>query len=157
MKTILGAFISFGIVSSAFSFGYGLLTFRQLTDMSHLVVIGHRLSSQVVPSASVSQEIPDDLRQFVEVVDTDFRVLVVYKGEFSLERIQMRHHQLRDEAKDTVVMPGLADVAVEEDERPTFLLFLKRSENGLFEPATGHDFAFQSVARVKAQGILDER
>jgi hypothetical protein len=122
--------ISIGIVGAR---PVQLLSYQELLDKSDLIVVAKPLSTQEAPEQVVA---PDFWPGPVVVLSTEFDVSIVVKGDKSLKRIVLRHYRFaRPEDEDPIDGPWL--VSFDPAEKKSYVLFLKKEEDGRFSPING--------------------
>jgi hypothetical protein len=134
---------------SANQIGYAW-TFSELVSRSDVVVIAAwvRTTDTGIKTA-VTENISPGLPS-VEM-NTDFKVLTVFKGHESLSSITLIHYRLdMDRIKSGCINCG---THLDFENGPVHLLFLKQDPGGRFRPTSGQVFPDSSVMVLPKNGV----
>lgn len=119
-------------------------TWQELFDQSDLVVIGRPVStSDTNETAMLPGVFPK-----IDVVglSTGFDVNLVMKGAKETKKIVFHHYRLRE---NVPMLDGPNLAAFDPKQMVSYLLFLKREEDGRYAPVSGQtDPAYYSIVKV---------
>jgi len=119
-------------------------TWQELFEQADLVVIGQPVSTA---DTSESGMLPNILpKTDVVGLSTEFTVNLVMKGAKDTAKIVLHHYRLRE---DTPMLDGPNLTAFDPKHMASYLLFLKREEDGRYAPVSGQtDPAHYSIVKV---------
>ena len=145
MKPIIAGCLILG--ATTFKAGAPLVNMRsyeELDKTSDIIVIAQPVSTKVTVEKTTlprAQNIPA-----VEL-STEFKIIVVLKGDPSLEKLTVHHYRLAN-ARD-LLMISAPEVASSDPRKPThYLLFLQREPDGRYAPFDQVDPALTSMLAV---------
>ena len=133
-----------------------MLKYEELFERANCVVIATPLKSQVSDEQlKVAQ--PAAVLEQVVTIDTEFEVAYVLKGKLESKTIHFLHLNRKDKAPVGVfgaVGTFFIDFEAEDNERKSFILFMKEHEGGKFKPAWRPMEGSRAVLPVRKEGSL---
>ena len=117
-------------------------TFTELASKSDVIVIAAWLrTTDTGIKTTITENISPGLPS-VEL-NTDFKVLMVFKGDGSISRVTLVHYRLdRDRLQSACINCG---THLDFGGGPVYLLFLKQDPGGRYTPTSGQVFPDSSV------------
>jgi len=123
-------------------------TYSDLTDEAGLIIIGtHKKSSDVKTKPDKLRSDPPVVGAVVGVRST-FNVLSVVKGKFPNKTLDIYHYRYENVA--SVPPNGWRFVEFPENDKTTYLMFLKKDEDKRFVAATGQRDPVDSFRAINA-------
>lgn len=119
-------------------------TWQELYDQADFVVVAK-------PAATVETKEVSALPNILPKVDvagvsTEFDVSLVMKGAKETKKIVLHHYRLRE---DVLMLEGPNLAAFDPKQITSYLLFLKREEDGRYAPVSGQtDPTYFSILKV---------
>jgi len=134
----------------------GPITYKQLFDSADLVVIAKPLKTRE-SNAKPDLGANEMLRADINVVETDFQVLLVLKGRHKHKELTFINLQTKS-GKRSPMFGGLGtfflDFHAERLEKSSFMLFLKSDGEGRFLPAWHIMEWCRATIRLPAEGAF---
>jgi len=128
-------------------------SFAERTAKADLIVIAEPIATKATGRRTVHPSLQPDLP--VIELETELQVLVTLKGQVG-PVVRLKHYRIdmdewnrRNASKSGLVNRGSELTFVTSKERKDpYLLFLTRTDDGRFEPLSGHTFPTDTVYRL---------
>jgi len=139
--------------SSAMARPVKIWSFKELTEKADLVIVGTALSSADAKNHSYA----DTKSETWVAVDTVFTVHSIVKGELKAEALAMRHYRHYKREAEITTANGARFVEFDPKLKHRYLIFLKRTGDGSYEPLTGQYDPVDSFFMVQDYHVAKER
>lgn len=126
---------------------------KELHEKADLVIIGSALSS----ADAKNHEYRDAKADTWVSVDTVFNVDSRLKGDLTTDAITVRHHRYHNKSAEITTTDGPSFVEFHTRLKNQFLIFLKRTDSGLYEPLTGQYDPVDSFFMLQKYHVTKER
>jgi hypothetical protein len=117
-------------------------TYQEIFDKSELVVIATFVSTRDTDERNILRDLTPPVK--VVGVTTEFETRLVLKGPQNVSRFQLHHFRFEDPAQATWVdapqlirLPTPTRDGVHYAGHETFLMFLRKEQDGRYAPTTG--------------------
>jgi hypothetical protein len=147
VTAILACFAQVSVLANQIGYPW---TFSELASRSDSVVIAAWIrTTETGIKTTVTENISPGLPS-VEL-NTDFKVLTVFKGHESLSSITLVHYRLdMDRIQGICINCG---TRLDFENGPVYLLFLKQDPDGRYRPTSGQVFPDSSVMVLPKNGV----